>query len=97
MREIGIRKVLGASKGSIFGLVAKNIIAMICISALIASPIAWYLAGKWLDKFVYRINPDWLILFYATAGVFLVSGMSIIWQVIRATNINPVKSIKEER
>jgi putative ABC transport system permease protein len=94
-KEIGIRKVLGASAGSITAMLSKDFVRLIIIALLIASPISWWAMHSWLQGFAYRINiPVW---------VFLVSGISAImialftvsFQSVKAAMANPINSIKE--
>ena len=95
-KEIGIRKVLGASIGSITALLSLYFIKLVCLAILIASPIAWLLVHNWLGNFAYRINISWWI--FALAGILaiLIAFITIGFQTVRAAMINPVKSLKSE-
>jgi putative ABC transport system permease protein len=95
-KEIGIRKVLGASVKSIVVLLSKEYLILMSIAILIASPIAYFLMNKWLDGFAYKISIAWW--FYALAGLFvlLIALSSVGFQSIRAAISNPVKSLKVE-
>ncbi|MDF2192012.1 ABC transporter permease [Paraflavitalea sp. CAU 1676] len=96
MKEIGIRKVLGASVHSIIGLLSKEFLLMVCIAALIATPIAWWAMSHWLEDFAYRVNiaPG---IFALAGGVVLSVTLLIVglhsW---RAASSNPVKSLRSE-
>ncbi len=95
-KEIGIRKVLGASVGSIAGMLSKDFLKLVIISWLIAFPIAWYAMNKWLQDFAYRISISWWV--FAGAGIFalIIALLTISSQAIRAATANPAKSIKSE-
>lgn len=95
-KEIGIRKVVGASVSNIAAMLSKDFLKLVLIAVLISFPLAWWVMSEWLKGFAYRINID--------AGVFLVAGFSIIvitlltisFQSIRAALANPVKSLRTE-
>ncbi len=95
-KEIGIRKVIGASVKSILFLLSKDFIKIICLSFLLAAPIAWYAMERWLQDFAYRINisPDIFIL-TGIAGL-IISWIAISSQALKAALINPVESLKDE-
>ncbi len=95
-KEIGIRKVLGASSVAITTLLSKDFIRMILIALLIASPVAWWVANKWLEEFVYRIEISWWE--FATAGllVSVIAMLTISFQAIKAAMVNPVESLRNE-
>lgn len=96
VKEIGIRKVLGASVASIVRLFAIDYIKLVAIALVIASPIAWWAMTRWLEDFAYRIDVAWWI--FALAGV--VAGatalLTVGWQAIRAAVANPVESLRDE-
>ena len=95
-KEIGIRKVLGANISSIILLIAKDFLLLVVIAAAIGSPIAWYVSGKWLQGFAYRINIRWWV-FIAAGGVsILVAFVTVSLQSIKAAIANPVKSLRSE-
>jgi putative ABC transport system permease protein len=95
-REIGIRKVLGATIGGIIGLLSRDFLVMVLISALIAFPLAWWAMHRWLQDFAYRIDIGW--------GVFVLAGLlsvgiallTVSFQALRAALMNPVKSLRSE-
>ncbi|TAG19601.1 MAG: ABC transporter permease [Cytophagia bacterium] len=95
-KEIGIRKVLGASVSSIIQMLSKDFIILIGIALLIASPVAYYFMEKWLANFPYRIDIEWW--HFAISGVMALvfSMLSVGYQAIKAALMNPVKSLKTE-
>ena len=95
-KEIGIRKVLGASVSNIVSLLSKDFVKLILISFVIAFPIAWWAMNKWLEAFAYRIDIEWNI--FAIAGVFtlLTALLTVSYQAIKAAVANPVKSLRTE-
>jgi ABC-type antimicrobial peptide transport system permease subunit len=96
IKEVGIRKVLGASVGHVIYLFSKEFVILIGIAFVIASPIAWYFMNNWLQDYVYRINISWWI--YA-AGAFIamvIALMTVSFQAIKAAIANPVKSLRTE-
>ena len=95
-REIGIRKVLGASVENIVGLLSKEFIVLVLVALLIASPISWYLMNEWLENFAYRIDMQWWM--FALAGVLaiFIAFATVSYQSIRAALSNPIKALKQE-
>jgi putative ABC transport system permease protein len=95
-KEIGIRKVLGASVGSIVGLLSKDFIKLVIIALFIAAPIGWYFTNKWLEDFAYRINVSWLV--FAIADVFAIgiAFATISVHALKAALTNPVKNLRTE-
>ena len=95
-REIGVRKVLGASATNIVRLLAKDFVKLVCIGILIAMPISWYTMNGWLQDFAYKINMGWLT--FAIAGFIAISIalLTISFQSVRAAMANPVKSLRTE-
>jgi putative ABC transport system permease protein len=96
IKEIGIRKVLGASTGSIVGLLSKDFLKLVIIAAAIAFPIAWYAMHNWLQDFAYRTNIQWWIFLAALAVAGFVALATISIQAIKAALANPVKSLRTE-
>ncbi|HZE83667.1 MAG TPA: FtsX-like permease family protein, partial [Puia sp.] len=95
-REIGIRKVLGASVINIFTLVSGEFLKLILIGLVIASPVAWYLMHNWLQDFAYRIHISaWVFIFSALAALSIAL-VTVILQILRTALANPVKSLKTE-
>ncbi|HMG68318.1 MAG TPA: FtsX-like permease family protein, partial [Chitinophagaceae bacterium] len=95
-KEIGVRKVLGASVTSIIVLLSKDFIKLIIIAFVIASPIAWYVMHKWLQDFAYRISISWWIFLTAGSLAVLIALITISFQSIKAAISNPVKSLRTE-
>jgi putative ABC transport system permease protein len=95
-KEIGIRKVLGASVSSIVLLLSKDFTRLVLLSFVVAAPIAWYMMHQWLQNFAYKID--------ITAGVFIIAGLlalciawlTVSYQSIKAALMNPVKSLRNE-
>jgi putative ABC transport system permease protein len=95
-KEIGVRKVLGASVGSITTLLSKDFIMLVLISIVIASPIAWYAMNSWLTDFAYRIDIEWWIFPAAGFIAIVIAVATVSYQAISAALVNPVKSLKSE-
>ncbi|MEO6684556.1 MAG: FtsX-like permease family protein, partial [Dyadobacter sp.] len=95
-KEIGIRKVLGASVVSIVGLLSKDFLLLILTAILIASPLTYYFMQKWLSDFAYRIDISWWIFAVAAGLSLFIAVLTIMFQGIKAALINPVKSLKSE-
>ncbi|NTS41322.1 ABC transporter permease [Flavisolibacter sp. BT320] len=96
VKEIGIRKVLGASVSSIVMLVSKQFILLICIALLLASPLAWWGMNKWLENFAYRIDIAWWVFAAAAVVAILIAIITVSLQALRAAMANPVKSLRSE-
>jgi putative ABC transport system permease protein len=95
-REIGIRKVLGASISSIVTLLSKDLLLLILISTLFAFPLAWYAMHRWLQDFAYRIDIGWWVFAAAAAGALLIAFLTVSFQAVKAALANPVKSLRTE-
>jgi len=95
-KEIGIRKVLGASVLGITGLLSGDFLKLVLISILIACPIAWWGMNKWLDNFAFKTNISWQIFVGASALLIMMSLITIGFQTIKASLMNPVKSLRRE-
>ncbi len=95
-KEIGIRKVLGASISSIIHLLSANYIKLICIAFLIAAPIAYYLFNSWLNNFIYHIEMPWWAYVVAVLTVTFVAFITIGFQTFKAALLNPVNSLRDE-
>lgn len=96
VKEIGIRKVLGASTGSITAMLSIEFLKLIIIASLIAFPVTWYAMYKWLQDFAYRINIEWWVFLLAGCIALLVAALTISFQSIKAALANPVKSLRSE-
>ena len=95
-REIGIRKVLGATVSSVSGMLAKDFIGLVLLAILIASPVGWYFMDRWLEDFAYRISISWWIFPVAGMVALLIAILTISFQAIKAALANPVKSLRTE-
>ncbi|HXB93169.1 MAG TPA: ABC transporter permease [Puia sp.] len=98
IKEIGVRKVLGASTGSLVRLLSVEFLKLVAIAALFAIPVAWYVMFKWLGDFAYRISilGQWWVFLAAAILAATVALVTISWQAIRAAMANPVKSLRSE-
>ncbi len=95
-KEIGVRKVLGASIANIVSLLSKDFLFLVLIAFIIASPVAWYFMNRWLENFAYHINMDWWVFLLAGATAMFVALATISFQAIKAGLANPVKSLRTE-
>lgn len=95
-REIGIRKVLGASVLSVVKLLTTEFILLIVIAIVIATPVAWYVMNKWLMNFAYKVNINWWMFILAGCSAILIGLCTIGYQSVRAAIANPVKSLRSE-
>ena len=96
VKEIGVRKVLGASVANLTGLLSKDFLQLVVIAVLIASPLAWYAMHKWLQDFPYRITISaWIFVFTGIAAL-LIAFLTVGFQTVKAALMNPVKSLRTE-
>jgi len=95
-KEIGIRKVLGASVGSVVKMLSKDFIILVLVASVIAFPVAWWAMHNWLQDFAYRIAIGWWIFLAAGAIAFLIAFITVSSQAIKAALANPVKSLRTE-
>lgn len=95
-KEIGIRKVLGASVSGLTGLLAKDFLKLVLVAILLASPIAYYFMDKWLSDFAYRMEMQWWIFGFAALVAVSIAFLTVSIQSIRAAIANPVKSLRNE-
>jgi putative ABC transport system permease protein len=95
-KEIGIRKVLGASVNGVVTILSKDFLKLVFISLIIAVPAAWLVAHKWLQNYPYRIELSWWL--FASAGllVILIALITVSFQAIKAAMANPVKALRTE-
>lgn len=95
-KEIGIRKVLGASVGNVALLVSRDFFKLVLIAIVIASPLAWYVMTKWLENFAYQTQIGWPVFLVTTLLTLLITGLTVSFQSIKAALMNPVKSLRSE-
>lgn len=95
-KEVGVRKVLGASVVNVTMLLSKEFLRLVVVSFVIASPIAWYAMNKWLDNYSYRIGIEWWVFALAGLLAIIIALLTVSYQAIRAAIANPVKSLRTE-
>ncbi|GAB2544136.1 ABC transporter permease [Spirosoma aerophilum] len=95
-REIGVRKVLGASVSSVIQLLAKDFIQLVIIAILIAVPVAWWAMSLWLEDFAYRIDIEWWMFALAGLLALIIALLTVSFQSIKAALMNPVRSLRSE-
>tara|TARA_R110002124_G_scaffold57700_9_gene161460 strand:- start:9389 stop:11803 length:2415 start_codon:yes stop_codon:yes gene_type:complete len=95
-KEIGVRKVLGASVLNLWQMLSKDFVILVLISCLIAIPIIYYFMSQWLQNYDYRMEISAWTFGYATAGALLITLLTVSFQAIKAANVNPVKSLRTE-
>ena len=96
VKEIGIRKVLGAKVGGIALMLSKDFLRLVLIAALIAVPIAWFFMTKWLEDFAYRININWWVFILSALLAIIIAMATICLQVVKAAMANPVHSLRTD-
>lgn len=96
IKEVGIRKVLGASVSSVVYLFSKEFIILVSIAFIIASPVAWYFMHNWLQDYVYRINISWWIFIVGGLSAIIIALGTVSFQAVKAAIANPVKSLRTE-
>jgi len=95
-KEIGVRKVLGATVLTIWRLLSKDFVTLIFIAIIIATPIAWYFMSKWLQGYQYRTSIAWWAFAIAGIGAIIITLLTVSYQSIKAALANPVKSLRTE-
>ncbi len=95
-KEIGIRKVLGASVHQLASLLSKDFLRLVIVAVILASPIAWWAMTKWLQDFAYRINISWWIFLVAGGSSLLIALLTVSFKAVKAAISNPVKSLRNE-
>jgi putative ABC transport system permease protein len=95
-KEIGARKVIGASDGSIITLLSREVVRLIVLAGFVAAPIAGIAMNSWLQSFAYRVATGWWGFLASGDSVLLIVLMTISWQAMKAAKANPVKSLRAE-
>ena len=95
-KEIGIRKVLGASVGNIIKMLSKDFVKLVVVAFVIAAPIAWWFMSEWLQDFAFRVNLSWSVFAITGLLALIVALVTLSFQAIRAATANPVKSLRAE-
>ena len=96
LKEIGIRKVLGASVSSIGALLSWDFLRPVLLSVLIASPLAWWVMHRWLQDFAYRTPINWWIFPAAGGGLVLIAQLTVLFRTVRAARVNPTINLRNE-
>jgi len=96
VKEIGIRKVLGATVSNITAMLSFGFLKLVMISMVIAFPISWFLMQKWLQDYAYRISIPWWIFAVAAVLSIFIAFLTVSFQSIKAALTNPVKSLRNE-
>ncbi|CCH52451.1 putative ABC transporter permease yvrN [Fibrisoma limi BUZ 3] len=95
-KEIGVRKVLGATVLNLWGLLSKDFVLLVLIAFLVASPIAWYFLNGWLQQYTYRTQLSWWVFALAGGSALVITLLTVSFQAIKAALVNPVKSLRSE-
>ncbi len=95
-KEIGVRKAMGSSVTGIYVVISKEVVILVSVSALLAWPLIWYFAGKWLESFHYRIELGLPMFIAGLAVALAIALMTISYRIVRAARINPAQSLKYE-
>jgi putative ABC transport system permease protein len=95
-KEIGVRKVLGASVGGIVAMLSKDFARLVLIACVIAFPVAWWAMNKWLQSFAYRTNISWWVFLVTGVVAITIALLTVGFQAVKAAIANPVKSLRTE-
>src|SRR5690606_11863903 len=95
-KEVGIRKVVGASVFDLWKLLSKDFVKLVLISCVIAIPISYYAVDNWLNNYEYRTDISWWVFLLASTGAIIITVITISFQSIKAATCNPVKSLRTE-
>ncbi len=95
-KEIGVRKVLGASVMNLWGLLSKDFVVLVSIAVGIAAPIAWYFLNGWLENYPYRTEISWWIFAVSGVGALVITLLTVSFQSVKVALRNPVKSLRSE-
>jgi len=96
VKEIGVRKVLGATAVNLASLLSKDFLKLVLIANGIAFPIAWWATNKWLQEYAYHINIEWWVFGLAGASAIIIALLTVSYQAVRAALTNPVKNLRTE-
>jgi len=96
IKEIGIRKVLGASVPGLVNLLSKDFLKLVLIAIVIATPLSWIFMNEWLKDFAYRITISWIVFIAAGCTAIAIALVTVSFKAIRAAISNPVKSLRTE-
>lgn len=96
VKEIGIRKVLGATVGGIFSMITLDFAKLILVALAVAFPLAWFFGNSWLDNFAYRTEISWMSFLFSGVLIALLTLITVSWQAIKASRANPVDSLRSE-
>lgn len=96
IKEIGVRKVLGASVAGIWGLLSKEFVMLVSIALLIAVPVSWYFMHQWLQQYTYRTGLSWWVFALTGAGAVMITLLTVSYHSLKAALTNPVKSLRSE-
>ncbi len=95
-KEIGVRKVLGASVFQMWRLLSKDFMALVITAIVIATPVVWHFMGRWLDQYAYRTTISWRLFLWSGLGAFILTLVTVSFQSVKAALMNPVKSLRSE-
>jgi ABC-type antimicrobial peptide transport system permease subunit len=96
IKEIGVRKVLGASVINLWGLLSRDFLALVIVSLVIAVPLSFYFMGSWLSHYPYHSELSWWIIVAACMGALFITLITVSYQAIKAAVANPIHSLKTE-
>ncbi|HEX6890836.1 MAG TPA: FtsX-like permease family protein, partial [Chryseolinea sp.] len=96
LKEIGVRKVMGASVSQIVGMMSKEFVKLVVIAIVIATPVAWYAMNKWLQGFEYKTTLDIFIFTYAGLGAITIALLTISFESLKAANTDPARTLRNE-
>ncbi len=95
-KEIGIRKILGASVSNIVSILSRDFVKLVLVAFAIAAPVAWWASYKWLEDFAYKTNMSWWVFAIGGFGMVLLAIVTLSMQTIKAAMANPAKSLRVE-
>lgn len=96
VKEIGVRKVLGADISAIVLMLSKDFLKLVLIAVIVAIPISWYIMNQWLQEFAYREAISWMVFAIASTGAFIIAMIAVGYQAIKAATANPIESLRSE-